>query len=88
MLEVRRAVAQPADRVGVVVNAYRERPVADRVALDIVSPEALALLTDLKAVIVTGMDLFLLWLATLEGIDARPKIEGLMTNPPGLVRLS
>lgn len=85
VLEARRTVAQPGDRVGIVVNAFRERPLADRKALEVVTPEALALLIDLKAVIVTGAELFRLWKSAHAGADVRPKIDHLVTCPPGLV---
>jgi len=57
--------AKEHDRVVVAVNAYRDKPPAERERLEVATSDAMALLTKLDAVVNTTTDLFRVWRAGL-----------------------
>jgi hypothetical protein len=82
-----RTIARSDDRVGIVVNVYRERAIGERTTLEVASREALELLVGLNAFIVTTPDLFQLWkLARTDASQARQAVEGLRVASAGIVK--
>jgi hypothetical protein len=78
--------ASPQDRVVLALNAQRERPLAERKNEDLVTREALRILTGLEVPIVTTATLFQIWARGLSDRDgARQSIADLAAEPGGLV---
>ena len=81
--------AKPGDRVAIALNAYREQPLAAQQPLAPLTPDALALLTGLGAIVFTTGDLFKLWRLSLTDMDrARQRSNGLLSATAGSVQLT
>jgi hypothetical protein len=88
VLSARQTEAKAGDRVGIVVNAHREKPIPEREASTVITDDALNLLEGLDAVVVTSTDLFRVWKLSLSNPDAaRNELQQLHGAAAGLVRL-
>jgi hypothetical protein len=84
VLQALQKEAGPQDRVTVALNAHRQKPPQERAGVEIVTKEALSLLTGLEANIVTTSTLFEIWKTSLEDTEAAKKrIEELYTLSGG-----
>jgi len=77
--------AKPSDRVVLAVNAHRQKPPAERANERVITDDALAILTGLKANVVTCSTLYDWWLRSLKDVgDARAEVERLHAHDGGL----
>lgn len=89
VLNVQQTEAKVGDRACVAVNAYRDRHPTERDKLELVTPDALALLIGLDAVVFTTSDLFRLWkLSRTDADRSRQEVESLHVAGAGIVRLA
>jgi len=85
VLQTKTKEANAGDRVVLAINAHRLTPLADRAQLEIVTPDALQLLTGLTAVTVSTVTFYRMWeLAQTDSAAAKQLIEDLFAAPAGV----
>ena len=88
VVQTQQTEAKDGDRVCVAVNAYRLQLPAERDSRDIVTNDALRILSRLDAVLFTTGDLFNVWLASkADASTAQDQIQQLLSVNAGVIRL-
>lgn len=86
MLDCLQREVADGDRVCVAVNAWRKTPILMRGGRELITPDALSLVTGLGGLVITTSNLFDAWLASRsDNAAVQARVAGLLTAKPGIV---